>query len=248
MMPGRRRVAWGVLLAVAAAFSPAPVLFAQSSDPGTEQPAPPAGGGIYKPPLRGAPGGRIGGASRGAKSASLPTIELVAPLGHTGETASATPVLYFLVSQPVTLPTQFTISAPLRPTPVLEATIPAPPARGLYALRLADYHVRLEPGIIYSWSVSAIVDPRAWSRNVVASATILRVPPDARVDAALDAATPGRRVALLAGAGLWYDAVAAAADGGGVDRRAALDELLTEVGLASPAGADSAGRTPPVLR
>jgi Domain of Unknown Function (DUF928) len=238
--------------ALAATLSHAPV-FAQSasSDPGAEQSAASAsGGGIYKPPLRGAPGGRVGGASRGAKSAaSLPTIELVAPLNHTGETASATPVLYFFVSQPVTLPTQFTISAPLRPKPIVEATIPAPSARGLYALRLADYRAQLDPGIVYTWSVSAIVDSRNWSRNVVASATILRVPPDVRVDGTLGAAPPDRRAALLAGAGLWYDAVAAAADGKDRDRHAALDELLTEVGLIGSAGADRGDKAaPPILR
>ena len=225
--------------------------FAQSPDPGTDQPPPSSGGAAYKPPLRGAPGGRVGGASRGAiKSAvSLPTIELVAPLDHTGETTSATPILYFFVSQPVTLPTQFTIAAPLRPAPVLEANFPSPPARGLYALRLADYHVQLDPGIVYTWSVAAIVDPAHWARNVVASATILRVPPDAGAEAALGTASPLRRAALLAGAGLWYDAVAAAAEAENLDHHAALDELLTEVGLTGPAGADRAARiAPPALR
>jgi Domain of Unknown Function (DUF928) len=124
--------------------------------------------------------------------------------------------------------------------PVLEATFASPPARGLYALRLADYHVQLEPGVAYTWSVSAIVDPKTWSRNVVASATIERVAPEASLTSALNTTAPVRRVALLAGAGLWYDAVAAAAEAENLDRHAALDELLTEVGLSEPANADRA--------
>jgi hypothetical protein len=220
------------------------VPLAPAADAQSDQPAPaatPDSGGSYKPPLRGAPGGRVGGASRGAGklAATLPSIELIAPLDHTGETASATPTLYFYVSQPVALPTQLTISAPLRPTPLLEATFASPPARGIYPLRLADYHVQLEPGVVYTWSVSAIVDTKRWSRNVVASATILRVAPDAAAEAAIRAGGASRAVAL-AGAGLWYDAVAAAAESQNLDRHAALGRLLTEVGLTGPADADRA--------
>ena len=228
------------------------VALAQTADAQSDQPAPaaaPDGGASYKPPLRGAPGGRVGGASRGAGklAATLPSIELIAPLDHTGETVSATPTLYFYVSQPVALPTQFTISAPLRPAPVLEATFASPPARGLYPLRLADYHVQLEPGVVYTWSVSAIVDTKRWSRNVVASATILRVPTEAAAEAAMRAPGPSR-AAALAGAGLWYDAVAAAADSQNLDRHAALDRLLTEVGLTGPADADRALAAAPAAR
>ena len=230
------------LVAVVAAMLAGLPARAQAPDADQPAAASDSGGAVYKPPLRGAPGGRVGGASRGAiKSAvPLPTIELIAPADHTGETASATPVLYFYVSQPVALPTQFTISQPLVAKPVLEATFASPPARGLYALRLADYHVQLQPGIVYTWSVSAIVDPKTWSRNVVASATIERVTPEANLAGTLNTAPSGRRVALLAGAGLWYDAVAAAAEAENLDRHAVLDELLTEVGLSEPAKADKA--------
>lgn len=197
---------------------------------------------VYKPPLRGAPGGRVGGASRTAvrSAVALPTIELVAPLDHSGQTTSPAPTLYFFVSQPVTWPVQFTISAPLRAAPILEVAIPSPPAPGLYALRLADYHARLEPGIVYTWSVSAIVDPQHWARNVVASATILRVLPDAALDSAATMAAPIRRAAYFAASGYWYDAVAAAADAQNFDRHVALDALLTDVGLTETASFDRA--------
>ena len=253
-MPGNASLAMiarAALVALVMVASPLPSAMAQtpdtpSSDASADKPAaaPDAGGGVYKPPLRGAPGGRVGGASRGAikmiGALRCRRSELVAPLDHTGETASAAPTLYFFVSQPVALPTQLTISAPLRAAPILEATFPSPPARGLYALRLADYHVQLEPGIVYTWSVSAIVDTRSWSRNVVASATILRVASDPAVDAAARAAPPLQRTMLLGRTGLWYDAVAAAAEAQNLDRHATLDKLLTEVGLTEPASVDRA--------
>ena len=195
---------------------------------------------VYKPPPRGAPGGRVGGASRGTIKVTvpLPTIQLLAPEGHAGLTTSPTPTLYFFVSQPVGWPTQFTISAPGRPSPLVEVNIPAPSAAGIYAVRMADYHVRLEPGVVYTWSISVILNPRSRSRDIVASASLLRTEPDPAVGSALSGASESRRAVLLAQAGLWYDAVAAAADLKTVDRHAALDALMDGVGLVGPARYD----------
>ncbi|MGC2412828.1 MAG: DUF928 domain-containing protein, partial [Stellaceae bacterium] len=166
-------------------------------------------------------------------STPLPEIELLAPADHAGVTATATPTLLYFVSRPVTWPAQFTISAPMQPTPVLETTIPSPRAAGIYTLRPGDYRVRLSPGIVYTWSVSIVIDPRAWSRNIVASGTIVY---DPTVDISAAAAMPPlRRAAAYAGAGVWYDAVAAAAEAQNLDRHAALDALIKEVGLTEAA-------------
>jgi hypothetical protein len=194
----------------------------------------------YKPPPRGAPGGRVGGASRGTVKATmtLPTIELIAPDGHAGLTTIATPTLYFYVSQPISWSTRFTISAPSRPDPVIEVNIPAPQQTGVYAIRTADYHVQLQPGVLYTWSVSVILNPKAPSRDIVASASLLRATPDPVVESALRGAPASRRAKLLAQAGIWYDAVAAAADLEAFDRHAALDALMNEVGLVEPAKYD----------
>ena len=194
----------------------------------------------YKPPARGAPGGRVGGASRGTVKATipLPTIEPLAPDGNAGQTISPTPILYFYASQPIAWPTQFTISAPLRPDPVIEVNIPAPQQAGVYAIRTADYHIQLQPGVLYTWSVSVILNPKAPSRDIVASASLLRAASDPALESALHGAPPSRRAALFAQAGFWYDAVAAAADMEAFDRHATLDALMTEVGLVEPARHD----------
>jgi hypothetical protein len=92
--------------------------------------------------------------------------------------------------------------------------------------------------VLYTWSVSVILNPKAPSRDIVASASLLRTAPDPTLESALHGAPPRRRAALFAQAGLWYDAVAAAADMAAFDRHAALDALMKEVGLVEPARYD----------
>ncbi|HEX4614945.1 MAG TPA: DUF928 domain-containing protein, partial [Stellaceae bacterium] len=135
-------------------------------------------------------------------------------------------------------PTQFTISTATQPKPILEVNIPAPRDAGVYSIRTADYPVRLEPGVLYTWSVSVILNPKARSRDIVASASLLRTAAEPSIEATLRAAPPNRRAALLAQAGLWYDAVAVAAEAAPFDRHAILDELMNEVGLVEPARYD----------
>ena len=218
---------------------PRPAL-AQNDAPAAAQEEIPPGEPVYKPPPRGAPGGRVGGASRGTIKVTvpLPTIDLLAPDGHAGLTASPTPTLYFFVSRPVNWPMQFTISSASQTKPLLEVNIPQPRGPGVYSIRTADYPVRLESGVLYTWSVSIILNPQMRSRDIVASASLLRTNAEPAVEAALRSASPGRRAVLAAQAGLWYDAVAAAAESATFDQHAALDALMNEVGLVAPARYD----------
>lgn len=186
----------------------------------------------YKPPPRGAPGGRVGGASRGGTAAQAALIiETVSPDSHAGLTASASPTLYYFVSQAVTQPVTLSIRAPNQARPIVEASLTPPRGAGVYAISLATYRVQLQPGVQYTWSVSVSVDPKSPSSDVVASATMMRIAADPAVDAAVRAATPGRRAVIYAQAGLWYDAAAAAAEAENTDGRAAFNALLDQAGL-----------------
>jgi hypothetical protein len=151
---------------------------------------------------------------------------------------SPAPTLYFYVSRAINWPTQFTISAPSHPNPVIEVNIPSPQQAGLYAIRTAEYHVQLQPGALYTWSVSVVLNPKARSRDILASASLLRTAPDPGIENALRGASTKRRAILFAQAGFWYDAVAAAAELKAFDRHAALDALMDEVGLVEPASYD----------
>jgi hypothetical protein len=194
----------------------------------------------YQKPLRGAPARRVTGASRGIRitQAAIPTIELLAPDGHAGETISPSPTLYYFVSAAVPARVRFTISAARRVAPVLEADIPSPRAAGIYALPLADFGISLEPDIVYVWSVSAILNPSEPSNNIVASAALIRVVPDPATANAARAASPLDRAVWFARAGLWYDALAAADAAKALDGHAAFDALIVQVGLDRPAAFD----------
>jgi hypothetical protein len=210
---------------------------AGSSGRGQTGEPPPAqeGGSVYKPPSRGVPGGRVGVGSRSASAprVALPVIDLLAPADHTGVTARADPTLYFAISRGAQWPVQFTISAPMQAAPIIDVTIPSPTGAGLYAVSTDAYRVRLQPGTVYTWSVSVVLDPRAWSRNIVASATILYAPATAAV-------VPG--AAALADTGLWYDAIAAAVEERNRGAPAMLTALIRQVGIESGA---SDGRSAP---
>jgi hypothetical protein len=100
------------------------------------------------------------------------------------------PTLYYFVSAPVPAPVRFTISADRQVTPVLEVDIPSPKAAGVYGLPLADFGVKLEPGVGYVWSVSATLSAEEPSDDIVASAALLRTVPDPAIERALrDAST-----------------------------------------------------------
>jgi hypothetical protein len=200
---------------------------------------------LFKPPPRGAPGGRVGGASRGTykPAAPLPMLEALAPENQAGLSASAAPNLYYYVSGPVYWPIQFTISAPMQPAPVVEVYLASPTTAGVYAIDLSDYGIRLQPGIVYTWAVAAVLDPYARSRDIVAAASLVLAEPDPVLQNAVRVAPAARRVVLWAQAGFWYDAVAAAEETAPYDGYAALDALMREVGLVEPEYAQRSGGT-----
>jgi hypothetical protein len=197
-----------------------------------------AGDSFYKPPASGAPDRRVAGVRRGT-DASLPRVTLVAPDdGIAGETTSPAPDLYYFVSGPTAQPMRLTISRWLQPEPVLTLDLPSPRAAGIYQVRLGDHITKpLDRGVQYVWSVAIMVDRDRPSHNQVASATLLRVPPDPTLATRVGMAGPAARAAIYAKAGLWYDAVAAAAAAQDLDHHAALGRLLAAAHITDAATA-----------
>jgi hypothetical protein len=190
---------------------------------------------LYKPPLRGAPGGRVGGGTRGMPGRDIFVLAVLAP-DHTGLTTTEQPSLFWFISAATSLPVELTISDPNKVEPVLEARVPPAVERGVHRLRLADFGVRLAPGVTYQWSVTVVPDPARRSRDILASGMIQRVEPSVELASRQAAAPDLDAVRLYAENGLWYDALDAvsqlmeSAPGDQMARRYRA-ALLQQVGL-----------------
>jgi hypothetical protein len=139
------------------------------------------GGVVYQPPKRGAPGGRVGGGTRGIQR-DVFVLSVLAP-DHSGLTISE--------------------------QPILETRLPAPVQAGVHRVRLADHNIRLKPGAAYQWSVTVIPDSDRRSKDILAGGTIERVDVPDDLKAKLTTANKSELLSLYAEAGFWYDAVAA---------------------------------------
>jgi len=200
----------------------------------------------YVPPMRGAPRGRIGGASRGAggNAASMEEIDVIAP-DHVGLTRREQPTLYWFSKGRVPTAAVFTLIPTDTEKPLVERVMPGPQGPGIHAVPLAGSPVRLAPGREYEWSISVPDPGEDRSRDIVASGILKRdasgsAPPEnvSAVDAARIDARSGR----------FYDAIedisrALAGGATGADAAAlrhARAALLDQVGLDAAAAFDRA--------
>jgi hypothetical protein len=193
---------------------------------------------IYIPPKRGAPGGRIGGGTRGIQRDTF-SLLVLAP-DHTGLTSVPQPTLYWFVSSDLTTTSaELTIMDPEGTQPLLETRLSPPLKTGVHSFRLADHGVRLSPGIPYRWYVALVVDPDRRSKDILAGGFIELAGATEGLAKKVSAANKADLPRLYAEAGLWYDAIAAIsqlieaapADAGLKQQRSALLEQagLTEI-------------------
>jgi Domain of Unknown Function (DUF928) len=165
------------------------------------------GGVVYTPPKRGAPGGRVGGGTRGIQREVF-VLSVLAP-DHSGLTISEQPSLYWFISGPTSLPVELTVMDPEGVQPILETRLPAPVKAGVHRVRLADHNIRLKPGAAYRWFVTIVPDSDRRSKDILAGGAIERVDVPGDLKTKLTTANKSQLFSLYAEAGLWYDAVAA---------------------------------------
>jgi len=171
----------------------------------------PVGMPIYRPPLRGAPVGRIAGGSRGIMD-EYPTLLVVLSPDHTGLTTQEQPSLYWFLAEVMPHPIELTIIEEQAIYPILETRIPPPKQPGVQRIRLADYDVRLQPGVKYKWFVALVPDQDRRSKDILAWGEIERVEPTEKLQKDLAEMGRARSPHVYAGEGLWYDALAAVSD------------------------------------
>jgi len=191
----------------------------------------------YKPPAGDLKPRRVAGNMRGAVQ-SLPSVLVLTP-DHLALTVSEQPTLLWFLSAPTRAPVEIALVDPRQSAPVLERTVSGERA-GIQAFRLDEGSVRLERGIAYQWSVALVVDAAQRSRDVVTAGAVMRVEPSPAARDALAAGDAGRRAAVLAAEGIWYDALAALSNAlaqhpGDSRLRGGRIAMLEQAGLAEAA-------------
>jgi hypothetical protein len=166
-----------------------------------------ANGPVYQPPKRGAPGGRVGGGTRGGQR-DVFLLSVLAP-DHSGFTTTEQPSLYWFISTATSLPVELTVMDPQGVQPILETKLPTPITPGVHRVRLSDFNVHLAPGAAYRWFVSVVPDYDRRSKDITAGGAIERVEMPDALKAKLAKAGKSDLPSIYAEAGLWYDTVAA---------------------------------------
>ncbi|MCP4694419.1 MAG: DUF928 domain-containing protein [Desulfobacterales bacterium] len=187
--------------------SPAGVPSKQQKE-GAGKPAESGGGLIYIPPLRGAPGGRVGGGTRGVGEEAIRLMAL-APEDHTGLTVEKQPPLYWFISKRTALPIEFTLTEKRGIKPLVEKRIPAPETPGVQRIQLSEHGAALQENVLYEWFISIIPDQKRRSKDMIAGGEIQRIPRPPTLSEKLDSSGAQNAPVVFAAAGLWYDAMAA---------------------------------------
>ena len=166
---------------------------------------------VYKPPLRGSPGGRVGGGTRGASLEAPVSLSVLVP-DHVGLTLESQPHLYWFISRKTTYPVEVTITEKDAVKPVLEARLKPLEKAGFQCIRLADHAVQLRRNVPYKWFVAVVTDPDRRSRDILSGGMIEVVSPSSDLSAKLNQTPKAKRPFVLAEEGIWYDALAGVSD------------------------------------
>lgn len=189
---------------------------------------------VYRPPLRGAPSGRVAGGTRGLGE-DIPQLCALVP-EHVGLTVSEQPRFYYFLSGPSALPLEFTLTERQAVYPVVEARILPPQSAGIHVIDLVDYDKQLKPGIQYRWFIALVPDDEHRAKDILASGAIELVAASEGLKAKLQQAGDAEAAYIYADAGFWYDALAGiseviAEDQDNRDLHRQRASLLEQIGL-----------------
>ncbi|MCA9470487.1 MAG: DUF928 domain-containing protein [Nitrospirales bacterium] len=163
---------------------------------------------VYKPPKGiGAPGGRVGGGTRGGEDPNMLRLFALVP-DHLGLTIREQPSLYWYVSRSAPHRLVLTINHEELVKPVFEQTIAETVEAGIHSVNLQDLNVRLELEKEYRWFVELALDADYPARNTVAGGRIKRIAPPETLLAKLREAERQEVTSIYSEGGLWYEALA----------------------------------------
>ncbi len=160
---------------------------------------------VYKPPMRGAPGNRMGGGTRGPQG-KIPLLAVLAP-DHTGLTIRDNPIFYWYISDLTSKSLEFTLNDEDIEETLLETKIHTINKSGMQKLKLSDYKQTLLPEKEYSWFIRMIVNPDHPSKDIYAKGYVKRVAPSETLADKLAKADRRNTPGIYAEEGIWYDAL-----------------------------------------
>ena len=193
-------------LLIATAFLLAHTQAQNATDPA--KPAAPAKRSLlsYTPPKSVTKGTRIDGdgGSRGSGE-KLPSLYVLAP-NHTALTTREQPSLFWYQTAAAKTHFELTLTEPKNPKPLLKVATDKADG-GIHRVSLAKHGVSLKPGVSYKWTIAWVPDPANRSQDVIASGSIQRIEPEAKLTAALADAKGLEKAAVYAQHGIWYEAL-----------------------------------------
>ncbi len=161
---------------------------------------------VYRPPMRGAPAGRVGGGTRGATERESFVLLVLTP-EHIGYTSKAQPCLYWFISKPAGHPVELTITERKAVEPLFTQVIGGPVKGGIQAFCLADYDIHLQPDVPYKWFVTLVTDKNDRSKDILAGGMIERVVPPKSLQAKLISNDSEVSYFVYAEQGYWFDSL-----------------------------------------
>jgi hypothetical protein len=193
---------------------------------------------IYQPPLRGAPGGRVGGGTRGIGEELIALFALVP--NHVALTTQEQPTLYWFLSNQTKHLIEVTLIIEEATQPLLEKRLPLPVQPGIHPIRLKDFNLHLSKATQYRWFVAVVPDPARRSKDILAGGMIERIELTEVLRAKLTQADPLSIPSIYAESGIWYDAIMAIselieANPNDMSLRKQRAALLEQVGLSQVA-------------
>lgn len=189
---------------------------------------------VYIPPLRGSPGGRVGGGARGVNDEAT-TIYPMAP-DHVGLTIREQPNIYWFIPKSTSYPIELTIIESNAIEPLIERRIEALKKIGMQCIQLKEYGIRLQKGIVYKWFVAIVPDSDKRSKDILAGGMIECIDEPGGLRQKLNETKKDGAPYVYAEAGLWYDALDAIsklidASPNNTSIREQRASLLVQVGL-----------------
>lgn len=126
-------------------------------------------------------------------------MQVLAP-ERAGWTTKAQPTLYWLASENIQSPGEFTLTREGEDEPLVRGRLSAPDGAGIQRIELSQTDTSLEEGASYRWTIS-------FGDEALATGGIRRVSPPEMLHATAGATPVVERLDALERAGLWYDAL-----------------------------------------